>query len=68
MNETKYVVVENVKLPLSASDDMFIERAESILKKASCFGRVTSSSIYKKSVDARRKNDIKIVCSVIFEV
>jgi len=68
MPETKSLIVENIRTPITANDFDIIDAALKRIKRVSSLGQVLSSDIYKKSVDARRKNDISFVSSVYFVV
>ena len=60
----KYIV-QNIKLPIGASThDVFFSARKRLLKFFSA-KNIYDFKIYKKSVDARRKNDIKFVYSVM---
>lgn len=58
------VVVENIKVPIVHSDDEIIYSAEKILKKYGIIKTVSELSVRKKSIDARNKSNIFLVCSV----
>lgn len=61
----KYTVtVENIKVPIVHTDDEIIASAKKVLKKAGIRGAVRSLSVRKKSIDARKKENIILVCSV----
>lgn len=60
------LLINGISLPYTAADGEFITEAKKRL------GRVTDASafdlrIYKKAVDARRRGDIRFVCSVLAE-
>lgn len=60
----KYIV-QNIKLPIGASTyDVFSSARKRLLKFFSA-KNINDLKIYKKSVDARKKNDIKFVYSVM---
>lgn len=61
---TRTLVVSNIKLPVDASFQEAFSVAEKRLKKAKAFARGCEYKVYKKSVDARNKNDICFVYSV----
>ncbi len=66
-SSVRVLIVNNIKLPINAS----FEEAFSVAKKRlAALGIYSSSfafSIYRRSVDARNKNDIKFVYSVAAE-
>ncbi len=57
------VIVENIKMPIGHSDSEIISCARAILKKSGIIGAVTDLCVRKKSVDARKKDNIILVCS-----
>ncbi len=67
MSSLKSVIVENISVPVSADESEICDIALKRVRSSRLFGSVASSHIYKKSVDARRKDDIRFVCSVIIE-
>ena len=60
MTDTLSVIVENVRVPINAGEREIAEAAAGRLRGF----RIVSSELYKRSVDARKKNDISLVCSV----
>lgn len=62
------VIVQNIKCPLEASTDDVFAMAEARLAKLFSKSRISSCHLYKKSVDARKKEDICFVCSVMAEI
>lgn len=58
------VIVNNIKMPINASYKEAFSVAESRLKKIGIKPRAESCAIFRRSVDARRKSDIKFVYSV----
>jgi len=63
MDENKIDIVENIRLDIDCTDDDAIKEAARRLDKTP----ESPGRIYKKSIDARHKNNIKFVYSVIFE-
>ena len=61
---TRIFIVNSIKLPLNASFEEAFSVAKKRLKKISCNTNNASFLIYKKSIDARNKKDIKFVYSV----
>ncbi len=57
------VTVENVKVSLGASDGEIITKARKVLSRISGVS-VSNIHVRKKSIDARRKDNIILVCSV----
>lgn len=58
----KYIV-SGLSLPYTAEDEEFVALAKTKMKRAASVARFRFF-IYKKSIDARKKNDIRVVCSV----
>ncbi len=62
----KRFVVSGIKMPVRHCEDEVFEKASNILKKCGC--TPAGLTIYKKSLDARRKGDIHFLYSVCAEV
>ena len=62
---TRNLIVNNIKLSTDASFEEAFSVAESQLKKSSIRFKNPTYSIYRRSIDARRKDDIKFVFSVL---
>lgn len=58
------VIVSSVKIPLGGGDGDAMEKAKRTLSRIPGVDNVTDLSVYKKSVDARKKNNITLVYSV----
>ena len=61
-DNNKTIIVDNIRLDIDCTDDDAIREATKRLGKTP----ESSGRIYKKSIDARHKNNIKFVYSVIF--
>jgi len=61
---SRVLIVNNIKLPVNASSEEAFSVTEKKLKKAAVLPKNPEYSIYKRSIDARRKNDIRLVYSV----
>ena len=61
------LVVNNIKLPVNASTEEAFSVARSRLRKAGVKLSDAAFKIYKRSIDARRKDDIRFVYSVAVE-
>ena len=59
-----FIVINNIKLPINASSQEAFSVAARRLSKARVPTHGVRYSIYRRSVDARKKNDIKFVYSV----
>lgn len=62
------ILLQNIIAPFTAEDEEMIDLAVGKLAKAGLDVKELESRIYKKSFDARRKTDIKKVCSVGVEI
>lgn len=62
------VIVQNLKCPLGATTDDILAMAKTRLVKLVSKSGISSLHLYKKSVDARKKDDICFVCSVMAEI
>ena len=58
-------IVNNITLPINASPREAFTIAVGKLRKAGVFASVDEMSVYRRSVDARKRNDIKFVYSII---
>ena len=61
----KYLI-SGISLPFWAEESEFIQIAKNKMKRAAS-AALFRFCVYKKSIDARKKNDIKAVCSVMAE-
>ncbi len=63
----KRIIISNIKRPFDASEEEFISEAKLKVKRAGLCSRDFSFKIYKRSIDARHRESIMCVCSVIAE-
>ena len=63
----KRIVVSNIKKPFTASEQEYIDEAKLRVKRAGLSARDFSFKLHKRSIDARKKDDILCVCSVLAE-
>ena len=61
----KYII-SGLSLPYTAEDEEFLALAKTKMKRAASAARFRFF-VYKRSIDARKKNDIRVVCSVAAE-
>ena len=61
------LLIQNIVLPFNAEDGEIISVAAQKMRRSCIDTRTLHFRLYKKSFDARRKDDIKAVCSVIAE-
>ena len=59
------VIIDNIRIPVSCGDGDIISFAKKKLKQAGIEYDECSLHVHKKSVDARKRNDISFVCSAI---
>jgi len=62
--DTRFLIVNNIKLPIDASHEEAFSVAETRLSKLGINASQLKYSVYRRSTDARRKEDIKFVYSV----
>ena len=62
------ILLQNIVAPFYAEDGELVDAAIKKLKKLGVKVDRVNAQIYKKSIDARKKQDIKIVCSVGVDV
>ncbi len=60
------IILNNLKLPLDVNFDNLSPYAAKMLKTD--LSNITEVKLYRKSVDARRKNDVHFCCSVLIKV
>ena len=60
------VMVENIRIPISAGEAEALAIARAKLRRAGCFGEVERMELHRRSIDARRKSP-SLVCSVLAE-
>lgn len=61
------VIVEQIKAPINVSEKEVFDIAKARLKKTRAFSNFGDFYIYKRSIDARNKENIKLVFSVCAE-
>ncbi|MBE6532677.1 MAG: hypothetical protein E7676_04105 [Ruminococcaceae bacterium] len=64
---SKFILVNNVKMPINASEKEAFSVAKGRLSRLGLAGAAAKYSIYRRSVDARKKPDIYFVYSVLVE-
>ncbi len=65
--QLRRLLIENIRIPVSASDEEAFSAARRVLKKSGICGAPIRMEMHRKSIDARRKNNITFVCSVYAE-
>ena len=66
-SDTRVLIVNNIKLPINASLKEAFSVASKKLMKLNINPRDVKFSVYKRSIDARNKSDIKFVYSIAAE-
>ena len=64
-NVYRDVIVEGISVPVGTAEADILRRAEKKMKRIGVKTETLHFRLYKKSVDARRKDDIRFVCSVL---
>ena len=59
------ILINNIKVKLDDSESLAFDKARKVLSNANIKAKDLSFSIYKRSIDARNKNDIFIVYSIL---
>ena len=69
-NQPRQFLVRDVRLPYTAAEQDVLERAKQVFCRAVKGGEVqiTEAALYKTSVDARKKPDVKTVSTVLLHV
>ncbi|MBO7196917.1 MAG: hypothetical protein J6V80_06320 [Clostridia bacterium] len=62
--DTKFILINNIKLSVNASETEAFSVARAILRRAGLLGFAKDFRIYRRSIDARRRPDIMFVYSV----
>lgn len=65
LNSTSGIVIESITVPLDTSAQEIFFKAAQRLKKVGLYSRDFQYSLFKRSVDARKKDDIRFVYSVL---
>ena len=65
--ETFRAVLTGISVPFDAAEEQVIQQAREKMKRAGIDPAPLHFRLYKKSVDARRRGDIRFVCSVLAE-
>ena len=61
------VIVEQIKASINTQENELFDFAKARLKKTRAFSNFNSFYVYKQSIDARNKEDIKLVYSICVE-
>ncbi|MBE6602294.1 MAG: FAD-dependent oxidoreductase [Ruminococcaceae bacterium] len=61
------LLIGNVRVPLDATEAEILKKATDKMKRAGLSTTSLHFRLYKKSVDARKKEDIRFVCTVMAE-
>ena len=60
------IILNNVKIPLDADSEEYCGIAAAALKTAP--ENISGLRLYRRSVDARRKNDVHFCCSLTINI
>lgn len=63
--ECRRAIIEGISVPVGTSESDVLRKAAGKLKKSGINARGASYRLYKKSVDARKREDIRLVYSVL---
>ena len=66
MNKTK-LLLERIRVSVDASDEIIANKAKEKMKRAGINTSTLHFRLYKKSIDARNKEDIRFECAVLVE-
>ena len=62
---TKTLLVTDLSFPFDVEDEEILNSAAMKMKRAGIDSRMLHFRLYKKSLDARKKDNIRVVCSVL---
>ncbi len=63
----KKLIINNIKKPFTAHDEDIISEAKTRVRRCGMNSRDFSFKLYKRSIDARQRDNIMSVCSVLAE-
>ena len=66
MSQAK-LLIERIRVSVDASDEAIVTKAKEKMKRASIDTSTLHFRLYKKSIDARNKQDIRFECTVLVE-
>ena len=66
MSKTK-LLIERIRVGIDVSDEMIVNKAKEKMKRAGINTSTLHFRLYKKSIDARNKDDIRFECAVLAE-
>lgn len=61
-------LIGGIRVPIDATDEEIIQKAVSKMKREGATGNALRVRVFKKSIDARKKENIVFVCTVLSEV
>ena len=61
------LLVERIRVSIDCSDEMIADKAKEKMKRAGINTSTLHFRLYKKSIDARNKEDIRLECAVLVE-
>lgn len=66
MSKTKFLI-ERIRVGIDCSDETIVSKAKEKMKRAGINTSTLHFRLYKKSIDARNKEDIRFECAVLVE-
>ena len=66
MSKTKFLI-ERIRVGIDCSDEMIVSKAKEKMKRVGINTSTLHFRLYKKSIDARNKEDIRFECAVLAE-
>ena len=64
-SQSTIILIGGIRVPPDASEHTIIEHARKTMKRAGAPVSSLHFRLYKKSIDARHKQDIRLVCTVL---
>ncbi len=61
------VLIGAIRVPLDASEHDILKKAKDKMKRAGLSASALHFRLYKKSIDARHRDDIRLICTVLAE-
>jgi len=65
--KARSLIVSNISLPFDTNEEEILNCAKSKMKRAGVEPSMLHFRLYKRSIDARKRKDIRVVCSVLAE-
>ena len=65
--KTSKLLIERIRVSIDSSEEMILNKAKEKMKRAGIYTSTLHFRLYKKSIDARNKQDIRFECAVLAE-